>query len=154
MPASLSSGPSLREMIGQLLLVGFRGCRPEECAAVVRALREDHVGGLILFDQEMADGSRARRNIESPAQVAELLAYLQAQAHRPLLTAIDQEGGRVNRLKPEYGFPASLSHEELGRRDDPAETRRHAALTADTLARAGFNLNLAPVVDLLSLIHI
>jgi beta-N-acetylhexosaminidase len=61
---------------------------------------------------------------------------------------VDQEGGRVNRLKPDYGFPASISHEELGRLDQPAETYRHAAATARTLTSLGFNLNLAPVVDL------
>lgn len=140
--------PSLREKLGQLVMVGFRGCRPEECATPVRDIREHHVGGVILFDQEMADASRGRRNIESPAQVKELLAFLQSHARLPLLTAVDQEGGRVNRLKPDYGFPPTLSHEELGRLDDPAATYRHAAGIAETLAGLGFNFNLAPVVDL------
>ena len=146
------SSPTLREKIGQLLLVGFRGCTPAECDLIVRDIREHHIGSVILFDQEMAGGSidrgPRRRNIESPAQVRTLLAHLQAQAAIPLLVAIDQEGGRVNRLKPAYGFPASVSHEELGRLDQPAETYRQAALTAQTLADLGFNLNLAPVVDL------
>ncbi len=146
------SPPTLREKIGQLLLVGFRGCAPAECDPIVRDLREHHVGSIILFDQEMAGGTidsgPRRRNIESPAQVQALLAYLQAQSAIPLLVAIDQEGGRVNRLKPSYGFPESLSHEELGRLDHPAETYRHAAGIAQNLAGLGFNLNLAPVVDL------
>ncbi len=62
--------------------------------------------------------------------------------------SIDQEGGRVNRLKPAYGFPESVSHEELGQRDDPAFTREQAGATARTLASLGINWNLAPVVDL------
>lgn len=144
--------PTLREKIGQLLLVGFRGAAPAECELVVRDIREHQVGGIILFDQDMAGGTidtaNRRRNIESPAQVKALLAHLQAQAQIPLLTSIDQEGGRVNRLKPAYGFPASISHEELGRLDQPTETYRHAAATAQTLADLGLNLNLAPVVDL------
>ena len=114
----------------------------------MRDIREHRIGGVILFDQEMADTSTKRRNIESPAQVKELVAYLQAQAPTPLLVSIDQEGGRVNRLKPDYGFPESVSHEELGRIGDPAETYRHADQTAQTLASLGINLNLAPVVDL------
>lgn len=145
---SPSPSPTLREKIGQLLIVGFRGCVPAECEHVVRDIRQHHVGGVILFDQEMADASRRRRNIESPAQVRALVEFLQAQAGLPLLVAIDQEGGRVNRLKPAAGFPASLSHEELGRINQPAETYRHAEATAQTLAGLGFNLNLAPVVDL------
>lgn len=146
------SFPTLREKIGQLLLVGFRGCMPADCADIGRALREHHVGSVILFDQEMAGGTidsgPRRRNIESPAQVRALIAHLQAQATVPLLVSIDQEGGRVNRLKPAYGFPPSISHEELGHLDQPAETYRHAAGIAQNLATLGFNLNLAPVVDL------
>ena len=139
---------SLREKIGQLLNVGFRGCRPDECALAVRDIREHGIGGVVLFDQEMVDGSAGRRNIESPAQVKTLLTFLQSHARIPLLTSIDQEGGRVNRLKPIYGFPESISHEELGRLDQPAETFRHATATAQTLASLGLNWNLAPVVDL------
>lgn len=144
---------SLREKIGQLLMVGFRGAMPPECDLIIRDIREHAIGGVILFDQDMAGGTvdssgPRRRNIESPAQVRTLLTHLQTQAQTPLLTAIDQEGGRVNRLKPVYGFPPSISHEELGRLDQPAETYRHAAATARTLADLGLNLNLAPVVDL------
>jgi beta-N-acetylhexosaminidase len=143
------TGPAtLRERIGQLLLVGFRGCHPDECGLIARDLRESHVGAVILFDQEMADRSLPRRNIVSPEQVRGLVQFLRSQAAGPLLVAIDQEGGRVNRLKPGYGFPPSISHEELGRIDQPAETFRHARETARTLAGLGINLNLAPVVDL------
>jgi beta-N-acetylhexosaminidase len=142
------SRSALQSKIAQLLLVGFRGSRPAECELIRRDIRERGIGGVILFDQEMADRTAARRNIESPEQVKELVAYLQAQAATPLLVAIDQEGGRVNRLKPDYGFPESISHEELGRIDDPAGTFRHASTTATTLASLGINLNLAPVVDL------
>jgi beta-N-acetylhexosaminidase len=145
---TISAPATLREKIGQLLSVGFRGCRPDECGLIGRDIREHHIGGVVLFDQEMADPTTKRRNVESPAQVKELLAFLQSQARIPLLTAIDQEGGRVNRLKPVYGFPESISHEELGKRGQPAETYRHAEATAKTLAGLGLNWNLAPVVDL------
>lgn len=139
---------ALRDQLGQLLLVGFRGARLEECGPILRDLRQHRIGGVILFDQEMVDPSTRRRNVESPAQLQALVAGLRAAADRPLLVAIDQEGGRVNRLKPDYGFPPSVSHEELGRRDDPDHTYREAEQTARTLAAAGINLNLAPVVDL------
>lgn len=142
------SNPTLREQLGQMLMVGFRGSRPEECSLILRDIREHHIGTVVLFDQEMADRSAGRRNVESPSQLRELITSLQAAARTPLLVAIDQEGGRVNRLKPAYGFPETLSHEELGRLDDPAETRRHAEATARTLVSLGINWNLAPVVDL------
>lgn len=143
---------TLREKIGQMLLVGFKGARPGECNLALRDIREHGVGSVILFDLDMTgtidSGGPRPRNIESPAQVRELVQHLQASARVPLLVAIDQEGGRVNRLKPAYGFPESISHEELGQLDQPTETRRHAEGTARTLQAAGINWNLAPVVDL------
>ena len=50
------------------------------------------------------------------------------------------QGGRVNRLKATYGFPESISHEELGVMNDPAKTFAHAEQMAKTLALAGINL--------------
>lgn len=138
---------TLREKIGQLLIVGFRGSRPEECGLVARDVQVHGVGGIILFDQEMADPTARVRNVESPAQVKELVAHLQSLAAVPLLVSIDQEGGRVNRLKACYGFPETRSHAELGK-GAPAETFRQAEGIARTLAGLGINLNLAPVVDL------
>lgn len=143
---------TLREKIGQLLLLGFKGSTAADTALIVRDLREHAIGSVILFDVDMTgtidSGQPGSRNVKSPAQVRELVAHLQAHARTPLLVSIDQEGGRVNRLKPAYGFPESISHEELGARDDLAFTREQAAATARTLASLGINWNLAPVVDL------
>jgi len=143
---------TLRAKIGQLLLVGFKGRTADDTATALRDVREHGVGGVILFDIDMTgtidSGQPGSRNVRSPEQVRALVAHLQAAAGVPLLVAIDQEGGRVNRLKPAYGFPESISHEELGTRDDVAFTREQSAATARTLASLGLNWNLAPVVDL------
>ena len=144
----MSESAALLRNIGQMLLVGFRGTTIAPDDAIARDLREHHLGGVILFDQEMADTSRRVRNIQSPEQVRALTNSLRQCTPGPLWIAIDQEGGRVNRLKPEYGFPESISHEELGARNDPGQTFAHAEKTAGTLANVGINLNLAPVVDL------
>ncbi len=145
---SFIAKPSLREKIGQMLLVGFRGCTISDCDPMARDLSERNAGGVILFDQEMAEPALGQRNIQSPEQVRALVAQLRQRARSPLWIAIDQEGGRVNRLKPEYGFPQTLSHEELGAINDPKETFAHAQQIARTLAQLGINLNLAPVMDL------
>ena len=87
------------------------------------------------------------RNVQSPQQLKALTASLQALAQTPLLIGIDQEGGMVNRLKEKYGFPPFPSAQSLGAQRDLSATRAAAALTAQTLARAGVNLNLAPDVD-------
>jgi beta-N-acetylhexosaminidase len=140
--------PPLREKIGQLLLIGFRGCQITDADPIARDVSESNLGGVILFDQEMADTSLQTRNIQSPEQVRDLIGSLQSRARTPLLISIDQEGGRVNRLKPAYGFAPTLSHEELGAINDPARTFAEGEKIARTLAGLGINLNLAPVVDL------
>lgn len=138
---------TLDEKAGQILMVGFRGESVDEDSPVVRDIREFHLGGVILFDQDVALGE-PHRNIRSPKQLASLTSALQSFADVPLLIAIDQEGGRVNRLKPEYGFPETASQQALGELDDPAVTLTKSKELASALHEAGINLNLAPVVDL------
>lgn len=138
---------TLREKAGQLLLVGFRGLEVSERSPIVRAIRSGCAGGVVLFDRDLARGGRPR-NVRSLRQVRKLIAALQQASAIPLLVAVDQEGGRVARLKKEQGFPQAPAARALGRADDLERTRRHAAATAAALAAAGFNLNFAPVVDL------
>jgi beta-N-acetylhexosaminidase len=90
----------------------------------------------------------ASHNILSPAQVKAFNETLQNLSETPLLIGVDQEGGQVNRLKKEYGFPTTKSWAHLGKINDVEETRKQAELTAQTLSDHGFNLNFAPVLDL------
>jgi beta-N-acetylhexosaminidase len=139
--------PSLDVMIGQRLLVGFRGTEVDEDHPIVKAIEQNHLGGVILFDYD-AETKSFDRNIRSPDQVKKLTHDLQEASSTPLLIAIDQEGGTVCRLKEAYGFPATESAAYLGTKDDPALTRQHALSLSKTLSEIGINLNLAPVVDL------
>jgi len=65
----------------------------------------------------------------------------------PLLIAVDYEGGQVNRLKEEYGFPETVSADLVGKMSDQ-EASQVAYALADTLSRAEFNLNFAPILDI------
>jgi beta-N-acetylhexosaminidase len=147
-PAPSDPGPSLRERIAQMLVIGFRGRTAEEADATLRQVAELGLGGVVLFSIDQPTGGP--RNVESPEQLASLVGSLQAAATRvPLLVAIDQEGGLVARLGPAHGFPPPpRSAAELGRLDDLDLTRTEARAAADVLAAAGITLNLAPVVDL------
>ena len=66
---------------------------------------------------------------------------------RPLLIAVDAEGGRVMRLGPSAGYTATLSHQDLGDANDLAQTELEARRIGTMLREAGINWNLAPVVD-------
>lgn len=138
---------SLERRIAQMLLIGFRAIDLTDADPIARDLRQYGIGGVILFDYD-AVLECYQRDIASPEQLAALTASLREDSALPLLVAIDQEGGRVSRLKESYGFPPTVSARSLGRGNDLAATRRHAELTAATLRAAGINVNFAPVVDL------
>jgi len=154
----------LKEMIGQMIMVGFREAELTECCPVGRALKDFSLGGVVLYNidlrsfleeqQKKPDLTREEaaricpRNIISPEQLAVLTSRLKSEAKNPLLIAADQEGGLVSRLGPAAGFPETPSHEGLGAKDEIMATRNAAAAIAADLSRSGFNLNLAPVVDL------
>ncbi len=143
---SASPGPDLRTRIAQMLLVGFRGLTVATAAETVADVRQRGLGGVVLFDYDTPTGTYGR-NIASPAQLKALVAGLRAAASIPLLVAVDEEGGQVDRLAARYGFPPTVSEAALGARDDAAYTRRRARAIGATLAGVGIDLDLAPVVD-------
>lgn len=134
-----------KEDLGQFFIVGFDGCSVDRSHPIVHCLEEGNAGGIILFDRNV-DGSL--QNISSPQQLKELTAMLQEYAQTPLFITVDQEGGRVCRLKEQDGFGPTVSAKWLGIRNDEALTRSCASGVAEVLAEHGINLNLAPVVDL------
>ena len=131
--------------LGQMFMVGFDGVEVDANHAIMKAITRDQLGGVILFDYNV-DGTR--QNILTSLQLYKLTGSLQRYADVPLLVAVDQEGGRVCRLKEGDGFPTSVSAAFLGGENDLRETGNYADITAETLAEHGINFNLAPVVDL------
>lgn len=136
---------TLRAKIGRMVLVGFRGLTIHQGEAITAALGAG-LGGVILFDRDQTTGGL--RNIQSPRQLAALTASLRAAASGPLLIAIDQEGGNVSRLNPAMGFPATKTEAQIGATRDPAVALAAGRAMGATMAAAGIDLDLAPVVDL------
>jgi len=136
----------LKKQIGQMLIVGFRGSELSPDNHIVSDIQQLNIGGVILFDYDGPSKSY-NRNIVSVKQLKKLNQDLQNLTNEKLIISIDQEGGLVNRLKPKYGFPASISAEKLGKLNDEDSTKHYANLTAKTLKAAGFNVNFAPCVD-------
>ena len=136
---------SLENAVSQMLLIGFRGTELDSDIALF--LQDVSPGGVILFDYDLPSEGQLPRNINSRDQLRNLIDSLQAQATIPLFVAIDAEGGYVNRLKSEHGFPLNVpSHQELGQ-SLPNDTKESAAELAAELRSLGINWNLAPVVD-------
>ena len=143
----VQSNDRLNRQIGQMIMVGFRGTTLQEAPGLSDAITKLHLGGVVLFDYDVPTKT-AGRNITSPDQLKRLTLELQETASIPLLIAVDQEGGRVARLKTRYGFPESISAEKLGRLDNLDSTYDAALAIAETLDKTGINVNFAPVVDL------
>lgn len=137
---------SLDKKIGQMLMVGFRGIDIDKKSPVARDIIDHHIGGVVLFDYDVPADTSVR-NIISPSQVKKLTSTLQRYANIPLFISIDQEGGKVIRLKPKHGFAQTVSAQYLGSLNNPDSTRYYADKIAQTLKKLGINTNLAPVVD-------
>ena len=139
----------LEAMIGQMIMVGFRGngsADTHELRAVLEDIRTGRIGGVIFFDRDWQTKKRGK-NITSVAQTTKLCTLLQKGAAIPLFIAVDQEGGRVQRLRPDHGFPATPTAWELGQ-GETKNTYKTAYSMGEGLRRIGINVNFAPVADI------
>jgi len=128
--------------VGEHFVLGFRGFAIPDWVREFE--REFGLGGLILFDRDVERGGP--RNIESPDQVRALCAEIHALASRPLVF-VDQEGGKVRRLKPAAGFRELPTAAEFARL--PTEdAQRIASESFAEMKQLGIDFDLAPVVDL------
>jgi beta-N-acetylhexosaminidase len=119
---------------GQLLLVGVPG--PELDTRTASLFRNLQPGGFVLFG----------RNIKTPAQLRRLIDDLRALSDVEPIVTIDQEGGRVSRLKLIGNEPPNA--QELRDSANLGLIRRHGDITGRLLRLFGFNLDLCPVLDI------
>ncbi len=120
-------------LLGQLLLMGVPG--PELDGDTAKRLKALQPGGFIIFG----------RNIKSPEQVRKLIDDLRDLSHVEPMVTIDQEGGRVSRLRLIGQEPPNA--QQLREKNDLKLIKRHGTLTGKLLRLFGFNLDLCPVLD-------
>lgn len=130
---------TLEQKVGQVMIIGLPG--PGLTAELRREIVELHPGGYVLYD----------RNVESPRQVAQLNTDLQQAARSngdpPLLITLDQEGGVVARLKQDKGFTEFPGAMAIAATGDVENARRAARAISVELRAVGFNMDLAPDLD-------
>lgn len=120
--------------VGQLMMIGLPGPRFDD--ATKELLTTIQPGGVLLTG----------RNVESAQQVAELTSSVRSALQVPPIIAVDQEGGRVDRLKELYSPMPSA--DLLRAAADASLAARMGEVTAEALRTLGFNVNLAPVLDI------
>jgi beta-N-acetylhexosaminidase len=136
---ALAQTDSLSIKIGQMILIGMPEAKVDP--VVLEEVRKGKVGTLILFEKNVPKSSSAF------APLKKMTWTYQQAAPIPLFIAIDQEGGRVNRLKEKYGFPRSLTARALGKAGSLDSVRFYSEAMASNLAGLGINVNFAPCVD-------
>jgi beta-N-acetylhexosaminidase len=119
---------------GHYIIMGVPGTELDAKTAAI--IRDVQPGGFILFG----------RNIKTATQLRRLIDDLRGEVKEEPIVTIDQEGGRVSRLKECGAEPPSAR--QLRDKDELRLIERHGALTGELLRLFGFNLDLAPVLDL------
>ncbi len=127
---------TLEQKVGQMFIFGFAGSKVnKKMKAHFLSLQP---GAVIVFG----------RNIKTLSQVSRLNSELQSlslnYSKAPLFIAIDQEGGSVSRIKTSPGLPSAYT---IGNTNDPALSFQAGKVTGQILKLLGFNMNLAPVLD-------
>ena len=138
--ANAQVSDSLDIEIGQMILIGMP--KAEVDSSVLEEVRSGKVGALIYFEKNIPKSASAF------AAFKKMSWSYQKAAPIPLFICIDQEGGKVNRLKEKYGFTRSISAASIGKFKSIDSVRFYAEATAATLAGLGINVNFAPCVDL------
>ncbi|MCA1802407.1 MAG: T9SS type A sorting domain-containing protein [Rhodothermaceae bacterium] len=128
---------TLQEKIGQMLMVGMPNSGSVK-DTLIADIHDRNLGGVILFAY----------NLYNPVQIRNLTDELQGHANTGLFISVDQEGGIVARLDEKNGYAETYSAYELGYIFNSEDsTRAMARMMSHWLLDAGFNMNLAPVVD-------
>jgi len=156
----------LDNMVGQMILVGFRGTSPDdtEVKELAKEISRGKIGGVILFSVDVEKARQAgfkgpeirkqtkSRNIIYVDQVYELNKFLSEAALKngrpPLFISIDQEGGIIVRLDAGHGFDFAVpSAKEIARTKTAEQAEELYSMLGQRLRALGFNLNFAPTID-------
>ncbi|MEK0313111.1 beta-N-acetylhexosaminidase [Cohnella sp. 56] len=130
---------SLEEKIGQMILAGFVGNSLPD-AATLRMIREDRIGGIILYKDNIAD-------LPKTVKLVNAIKAANAKAgNAPIFVSVDQEGGKVSRLPASYvKIPEAAV---VGQTGETELAQRMGELLARQVGSAGFNMDFAPVLDI------
>lgn len=139
---------TLEKKIGQMLMVGFHGTTATPNTQICKDIKKYNLGAVILFDYNPVNKKKPK-NIATKAQLTKLTSELQACSNDgKLLIAVDQEGGKVQRLKSKYGFYGKFPKASDVIKMDQSKIKSTYTKMSQELQSVGINYDLAPVVDL------
>ena len=146
--SSLYAELTLEKKIGQMLMIGFHGTTATPNSQICKDIKKYNVGSVILFDYNPVDKTKPK-NIANRTQLKKLTKQLQScSSDGKLLIAVDQEGGRVQRLKSKYGFYGKFPKASDVAKMSSSQIKSTYEKMSKELKSVGINYDLAPVVDL------
>ncbi|RXJ60010.1 glycoside hydrolase family 3 protein [Candidatus Marinarcus aquaticus] len=135
----------IKKEIAHMLIIGFDEKKLSSQSQFIQQIKQYELGGVILFDRFYDDATRTK-NIASFEQLKALTTQLKS-ANANILISVDQEGGRVERLKVKQGFKHTPSAQTISSLPD-SEAKKAYDTLALQLRESGVNTNFAPVLDL------
>ena len=136
---------NLKQLLHRMLIIGFDEQETSQNNEL-HTLIQNGLGGVILFDHYIGDKTKSK-NISNAKQLKKLTSSLQRISQHPLMICIDQEGGKVARLKEEQGFRATMSAKMIASASENDAKIEYNCLSKE-LQELGVNCNFAPLVDL------
>lgn len=149
MAKDITKEMSLKNKIGQLFMVSVYQLDEAESknqtsvtSKMKQTLKKYPAGGVIMF----------AKNIDTPKQTKEMISDLQTASNIPLFMAVDEEGGQVSRVasNPNMNMTAYPSAQEVGKTYSDKKIAEMGKTQSKELKELGFNMNLAPVADVLT----
>ncbi|NKQ40308.1 MAG: glycoside hydrolase family 3 protein [Sulfurovum sp.] len=138
---------SIDQKIANMFVVGFYGTKASKNSKIVQDICSRGLGGVLLFDRHPTRHSQAK-NISSFSQLKSLAKSLSSACkHQPLI-AVDQEGGKVQRLRRKDGFYGRYPKASMLATQSMDVAKKAYINMADELHSVGINFNLAPVADM------
>ena len=127
---------SLEEKIGQMFMFGVN---KNNIDGILELIKNNKIGGVILYKQNYT-------SYEEMLSLIKRIREANASNKTPLLIAIDQEGGRVNRMPPEFKNLRSITY--VSDLNKPSLIKKYSEIISKELSECNINMNFAPVLDI------
>ncbi len=135
--SAMLSRMSLEEKIGQMIMVGVEGTSMDQTAE--RLIKDRHIGGVIFYKANFS-------TISDSVKLVNDLKAANRKGAAPLLLAVDQEGGKIDRMPAD--FETVPDSRTVGKSNDASLAKALGGLLAAELRAMGLNLDFAPVLDI------
>lgn len=131
---------TVEEKIGQMLMIGLDS--QEALKKLEPLIKKYKIGGVLLYKKNY-------KNYEELVNLINKIKEFNKDNKIPMFIAIDQEGGRVNRMPKDFiNLPSAYKLAQYSENNEEDLVKMSGEITGELLNKTGVNMNLAPVLDI------